>query len=172
MSRKFKLVFLVIVGAQVLLLLGLIADREYTLRAGVDVVLETLPIDPRSLLQGDYVVLRYEIAQIPEDWKAIPGREVYVYLEEGPEAWHVVRREFRQANSDDSPFVRGTVGPGREIDFGIETYFIPEGSGHIIERSNDIKVVVSVDIRGRAVIKDVLVDGEPFHDVRAKENSP
>ena len=69
MSLKFRLAFLVIVGAQVLLLLGLIADREYTLRAGVDVVLETLPIDPRSLLQGDYVVLRYEIAQIPEDWE-------------------------------------------------------------------------------------------------------
>ena len=64
------------------------------------------------------------------------------------------------------------MGSGREIDFGIETYFIPEGSGHIIERSNDIKVVVSVDNRGRAVIKDVLVDGEPFDEVRAEENSP
>ncbi len=172
MSRKFKLALLIIVAAQVLLLVGLIADREYTLRSGVDVVLKTLPIDPRSLLQGDYVILRYEVAQIPENWKASPRQEVYVYLEEGPESWQAVRREFRRNDSDDQPFIKGTVGSGGEIDFGIGTYFVPEGSGHIIEQSTEIKVVVSVDNRGRAVIKDVLVDGEPFDEVRAEENSP
>ena len=172
MSLKFKLVFLVIVAAQVLLLLGLVADREYTLRTGTEVVLETLPIDPRSLLQGDYVILRYEISQVPDDWKASPGQEVYVYLEEGAESWQAVRREFRRDDSHDQPFIKGTVGSGGEIDFGIGTYFVPEGSGHIIERSTDIKVVVSVDNRGKAVIKDVLVDGEPFDEVRANENSP
>ena len=155
MSFRFKLAFLVIAAAQVLLLLGLIADREFTLRTGTEVVLETLPVDPRSLLQGDYVVLRYEIAQIPDNWKAGPGQEVYVYLKEGTEAWHTARLAFGRDNWDDRPFIRGTVGPDREIDFGIGTYFVPEGSGHIIEQSTDIKVVVSVDNRGRAVIKDV-----------------
>ena len=172
MTSRFKLAFLVIAAAQVLLLLGLIADREFTLRTGTEVVLETLPVDPRSLMQGDYAVLRYEIAQLPDDWKANPGQEVYVYLEEGPEAWQAVRRVFRQDDSDKRPFIKGTVDADREIDFGIGTYFVPEGSGHIIEQSNDIKVVVSVDNRGKAVIKDVLVDGEPFDEVRNKENSP
>ncbi len=172
MSRKFKLALLIIVAAQVLLLVGLIADREYTLRSGVDVVLKTLPIDPRSLLQGDYVILRYEIAQVPEDWKASPGQEVYVYLEEGPESWQALRREFRRNDSDDQPFIKGTVGSGGEIDFGIGTYFVPEGSGHIIEQSTEIKVVVSVGNRGRAVIKDVLVDGEPFDEIRENHNLP
>ena len=171
MSFRFKLAFLVIAAAQVLLLLGLIADREYTLRTGTEVVLDTLPVDPRSLLQGDYVILRYEIAQLPDDWKAGPGPEVYVYLEEGPEAWQAVAREFRKNDADDRPFIKGTVGPDREIDFGIGTYFVPEGSGHIIERSTDIKVVVSVDNRGKAVIKDVLVDGRPFDEVRPKKIS-
>ena len=171
MSSRFKLAFLVIASAQVLLLLGLIADREFTLRTGTEVVLETLPVDPRSLLQGDYVVLRYEIAQLPDDWKAGPGQEVYVYLEEGPEAWQAVRREFYRDESDGHPFIKGTVEQNGEIDFGIGTYFVPEGSGHIIEQSTDIKVVVSVDNRGRAVIKDVLVDGEPFDEVRTQENS-
>ena len=172
MSLKFRVAFLVIVAAQVLLLLGLIADREYTLRAGVEVVLETLPVDPRSLLQGDYAILRYKIAQAPDNWKVNPGQqEVYVYLEEGPEAWYAVRIEVRRDDSDGRPFIKGTVGSGREIDFGIGTYFVPEGAGHIIERSNNIRVVVSVDRRGKAVIKDVLVDGEPFSEVWARENS-
>ena len=48
------------------------------------------------------------------------------------------------------------------LDFGIGTYFVPEGTGHIIERAQDLQVVASVDDDGNAVIKDVLVDGEPF----------
>ena len=39
---------------------------------------------------------------------------------------------------------------------------MPEGTGRIIERAGDVKVEVSVDSRGKAMIKRVLVDGEPF----------
>ena len=48
-------------------------------------------------------------------------------------------------------------------DFGIGTYFVPEGTGHIVERADDVKVVVNVDGGGNAAIKDLLVDGEPFN---------
>ena len=41
-------------------------------------------------------------------------------------------------------------------------YFVPEGTGYIIEEAEDVKVVVSVNGRGHAIIKDVLVDGIPF----------
>ena len=37
MSRRFKLAFLAIVVAQVVVLLGLIGDREYTLQTGTEV---------------------------------------------------------------------------------------------------------------------------------------
>ena len=49
-----------------------------------------------------------------------------------------------------------------ELDFGIGTYFVPEGTGLVIERANDVKVRVAVDTDGTAVIKEVLVDGRPF----------
>ena len=48
------------------------------------------------------------------------------------------------------------------LDFGIGTYFVPEGTGRIIERARDVRVVVNLDENGNAAIKDVLVDGEPF----------
>ena len=51
MSLKFRLAFLAIALDQVFLLLGLIGDREYTLRKGTEVVLATLPVDPRPLFQ-------------------------------------------------------------------------------------------------------------------------
>ena len=67
MSLKFRLAFGAIVLAQVFLLIGLIGQREYSLRHGTEVVLETRPVDPRSLFQGDYAVLLYEISRPPSD---------------------------------------------------------------------------------------------------------
>ena len=63
-------------------------------------------------------------------------------------------------------YIRGTwrTITGR-LDFGIGTYFVPEGTGHIIERARDVKVVVAINERGHAVIKRVLVDGVPFDPV-------
>ena len=59
-------------------------------------------------------------------------------------------------------FIKGRIDRIGHADFGIGTYFVPEGTGRIIEGAQDVKVVVSVDEDGNAVIKDVLVDGEPF----------
>ncbi|MDH3588691.1 MAG: GDYXXLXY domain-containing protein [Gammaproteobacteria bacterium] len=39
-----------------------IAGKEKTLREGQTMLLQLAPVDPRSLLQGDYMVLRYAIA--------------------------------------------------------------------------------------------------------------
>ena len=51
----------------------------------------------------------------------------------------------------------------RRLDFGIGTFFVPEGTGHIVEDARDVKVVVSLSASGDAVIKTVLVDGLPFN---------
>ncbi len=47
-------------------------------------------------------------------------------------------------------------------DFGIGTYFVPEGTGRVTKRSQDVMVVVSIDEGGNAIINEVLVDGKPF----------
>ena len=39
---------------------------------------------------------------------------------------------------------------------------MPEGTGHMIEDAEDVKVRVSVNGEGHAVIKGLIVDGEPF----------
>ena len=86
MSLKFRLAFGAIVLAQVLLLIGVISQREYSLRHGTEVVLQTRPLDPRSLFQGDYAILAYEISrsskggtvfprviQCTSTWKRVPS---------------------------------------------------------------------------------------------------
>src|SRR4051794_36188355 len=50
---------------QCVLLVLMVADRMQILREGAEVTLQTEPVDPRDLLRGDYVVLRYDISQLP-----------------------------------------------------------------------------------------------------------
>ena len=180
MSLKFRLAFGAIALAQVFLLIGLVGQREFSLRHGTEVILETYPVDPRSPFQGDYAILLYKISRPPPEvefsardsvtaysagdsaYVFSAGDSVYIYLEEGPESWRGVDYRPKRDGSDKRPFIKGRVVNHGNIDFGIDTYFVPEGTGFIIEEAEDVKVVVSVDGRGRAIIKDVLVDGIPF----------
>ncbi|MCP4692260.1 MAG: GDYXXLXY domain-containing protein [Desulfobacterales bacterium] len=41
----------------------LIAKKEHTLAHGRSMLLRLAPVDPRSLMQGDYMILRYAIAR-------------------------------------------------------------------------------------------------------------
>ena len=50
---------------QCALLILMVADRMQILREGREVTLQTQPVDPRDRLRGDYVVLGYDISQLP-----------------------------------------------------------------------------------------------------------
>jgi uncharacterized membrane-anchored protein len=50
-----------------------IAGKEKHLAEGKEVYLELAPVDPRSLMQGDYMALRFRIAD--EVYKALPKTE-------------------------------------------------------------------------------------------------
>ena len=158
-----RIAFWTIVAAQLVFLIGFIGVREVALRSGTEIVLQTVPVDPRSLLQGDYAILDYEIARLP-DWMYgfSVGRTVYVALQEERDGWTSSAYSQERSHVAREVFIKGRIDRRGHADFGIGTYFVPEGTGRIIERAQDVKVVVSVDGDGNAVIKDVLVDGEPF----------
>ena len=170
MSLRFRLVFAAIALGQVLVVLGFVADREYDLRSGVEVVLQALPVDPRSFFQGDYAILRYEISRPPLGMKAEPGDTVFVRLQEGPDVWSAV--SYESTRPGDGTFIRGVLGEDGNIDFGLGTFFVPEGTGHIVEQAGDLKVIVSLNEGGSSIIKDVLVDGIPFSEARKRAGAP
>ena len=60
-------------GLQTLALVGMIGVQQYTLNEGTPVLLETEPIDPRSLFRGDFVILNYAISDLP---RRLPGGEL------------------------------------------------------------------------------------------------
>lgn len=157
----FRLGFLAVVALQVALLLAILVPEERTLATGQEVLLQTVPVDPRDLFRGDYVQLRYTISTVHRQLG--PGDRVFVGLEKRGDTWEVREAYY---TPPEGLFIKGRVatasGDVANIEYGIESYFVPEGSGHIIEGARDVKVKVAVDSSGNAAIKQVLVDGKPF----------
>ena len=97
----------------------------------------------------------------PEVWRA----DYYLLLSREDGASYIGGPVHALPRNDDlsgEVFIRGRVNDRRRLDFGIGTFFVPEGTGHIVENASDVKVVVSLSASGNAVIKTVLVDGQPF----------
>jgi uncharacterized membrane-anchored protein len=64
MNKHIKHIVLFVVAAALFGVVNLmIYKKEMTLQSGTLMLLELAPVDPRSLMQGDYMALRYKIAQ-------------------------------------------------------------------------------------------------------------
>jgi uncharacterized membrane-anchored protein len=195
---------------QAVALAAMIADRQWTLNTGTPVVLETVPVDPRSLFMGDYARLSYRISRIRldsvkvEGWpetKALPRtpaepivpgvpapaatafqrhETVWVGLQpEGPywtaRSLHRDRRqvpaglvalrgevEYFSTHDWDEESRKSVERPVVQLRYGIEQYFVPEGTGRAIERpagGEKVSVRVAIDSRGKAGIAALLLDG-------------
>ena len=64
-GRKLIVAAALLALAQISFLSWIITGRAAILRDGQEVLLKVEPVDPRDLLRGDYVVLTYEIRNIP-----------------------------------------------------------------------------------------------------------
>lgn len=152
-----------IVGVFAVLLPSVIA-----LRTGTPATLRTVPIDPRSIFRGDYVVLGYEAGQsAPMDWEY--GKPVYVVLAPKGDVYERVRlSETRPALLPGQICVWGTAEYGR-IDFpDIGQFFVEEGMGRELENlqsQHRLLVDVAVAQNCRAAIKGVRIGpAEPATD--------
>jgi len=124
--------WLVILG--IVLVLGVanntILEKEHVRTQGRVVLLELRPVDPRSLIQGDYMMLRYSEKTFPRPMNltALPRRGTvilsldadhvgtFVRLDDGtPLADNEVRLDYR------------TILETGELGIGAESYFFEEG---------------------------------------------
>ena len=172
---------------QVALLGAMIADRTQILRGGTEVKLLTRPIDPRDLLRGDYVVLGYDISQLPsgallKQPSASRNPVVYVKLAPKPDGLYEAVSVHTTAVPVTGPevLIRGRVTYGAscepdglsfcdklQIRYNLEKYFVPQGEGRKPEDARNqrrLTVVAAVLPSGRAAIKRLLLDGEPVYE--------
>jgi uncharacterized membrane-anchored protein len=157
----------------------MVYGRVSLLKSGREIVAEVIPVDPRDLFRGDYVVLGYGFSRepvvVPAGTNA--GDTLYVTLKPAaaPEQWDVVAASATLTEPADPTqvvlkgIVTYTTGGGTgeplkaQMRYGIESYFVPEGTGRPFEqqvRDKKISAVLAVGRSGDVAIKALVIDGQ------------
>ena len=141
MNKKL-LILVLLCFSFVMIAVGLVVSKEMTIRTGTTILLETIPVDPRDLLRGDYVMLNYRISNIDTsllsgEHSFNPAQTVYVGLEKDGDFWNAVA--ISSSKPGQGTFISGRVkhsyGGHVIIEYGLESYFMPEGEGRSIQQS-------------------------------------
>lgn len=178
--------------------LGFVAIREeLILRTGTQVVFRTEPIDPFDPFRGDFVILSYRFSSFwnlnrksgddpsnrwsdtfaPASKGFVPGSPVYAILRREGD-YHVADRLSGTPPAEGELFLKGwTNTPADSFSYGIEKFFVPQGKGRILELSRNrgrLDAVVSIDSRGRGVLKELRIDGRPidFANLQTDQGAP
>lgn len=143
-----------------------VSGKEHLMREGELVLFELAPLDPRSLMQGDYMQLRYSIGRyVPRD--TFPDGGYLVFSTDGMRVAHYIR-----VQSEPEPLAAGehvirfyrrasTLFQSSRIELGSSSYFFQEGEG---EKYAEAQYGgIRVDDRGDAVLVGLYdIDGQPI----------
>jgi uncharacterized membrane-anchored protein len=177
--KSLALKYAAIAALPLALLLTQPVKNFVILSFGERVLLETLPVDPRDFLRGDYVDLDYVISRIPtnlwpdgqqtreDDYSSRSDRELEIFIS-------LKVDEDGVGTVKDAAFERPAGGlylrgrgsrsgwDSRYVSYGLETYFVSEGAGLELERAvRDHRVLADVRVlRGRGVINTLVVGDE------------
>lgn len=169
-----------VVALELAVLGSMVWDRVSLLQNGREIELDVVPVDPRSLFRGDYVILSYDISRFDGgkvEGTTPRGQPIYVTIErDAAGKWQVLRAAAKPPANGTAVTLKarterwrfGPVRPGTPVQaqYGIESYFIPEGTGRALEklvREKRITAVVAVGKDGTAALKGLKVDGALVH---------
>ena len=169
-----RTVLLGAVGFQLLVLTSMILLRATTLIHGDTVVLRVVPVDPRSMFRGEYVILSYEFSRTPlsaieglpayqpgrneQDWQ---GRTVSVWLEPEMDGQHWHAEKVSTQPPAAGTYLRGTIVGRNRLKFGIESYFVQEGQGRRYEeamRNRRLSAEIAVTADGDAALRGLRIE--------------
>ena len=133
---------------------------------GDSILVRVTPVDPRDLLRGQYFRLAYEFSRPREaiaSAASLPtGSPVWVVLKkEG--RYHVPKSASAQPADSlgpDEVILMGHLSSRWQILYGIERYFVPEGTKD--PNREDLSVRLRIDSRGKARIEQVYLKGIPW----------
>ena len=172
---KLKILILVL-ALQAAWLLGMVATQEYGFVHGKAVLLETRPVDPRDILSGDYLMLRYKISDVPTNLFSPPvkrdlpyGTKIFVALAPGTNQFYVVTRASTNSlapSSDAEVVLSGkctyawwNATNSIHVGYGIERYYVAEGTGN---PQGKLTARAVVPASGCAKLQQVFLDGKPY----------
>ena len=107
-----------------------VLQKEKLLSNGQLILLELVPVDPRSLMQGDYFRLRYEISEITiANSISKRGFCVVKLNENGIVSKRVRIQDKRVPLAEHEYLIEYTSKESGDINIGAESFFFQEGKG-------------------------------------------
>lgn len=151
MTRLKKGIILLNLLAFLTFMVYAVWQKETILKEGKLISLKLAPIDPRSLLQGDYMELRYEIVPRFSILKDMPLRGfIIVTLDSnGLASYKRWQKNSSPLGSDEWPIEYTRTTPS-ELNIGAPAYFFEEGMQK--KYSNATYGLLRVDKKGRSVL--------------------
>ena len=139
--------------------------EQHRLSSGYPIHVRTAPVDPRDLLRGQYLDLAYEFSRVERlaDTGLPPkaGDEVWFVLRSEGE-YHVPQAAYSRRPEGLGAGRVAVVGraDGWRILYGIEQYYVPEGSPTPARSETTVRLRVGKD--GKTRIETVMVRGVPW----------
>ena len=184
--RHERLVLIAGVLFQIAILAGMIVTRTVPYlesQGGKTVWLQVIPLDPRDMMRGDYVILNYHFDQTEQLPRAFGSpSEIFVTLvpvEEDPREAEeaegdttaaddrIVRYrmgEFSLTRPNDAVYLRGRYYHpfGNTYDFGIQQFYVQEGRGREIEdairsENGSVWAKIAIDANGHGQVQDLRI---------------
>jgi len=165
--------FVAAVVVQALVLLGWAANLEWALARSPRIRLAVAQRDPRDLLRGTYVDLRFEIQEIPATLLTPgalpePGDSLWVILAPKGDVYGAVAVSRTPPTLEPGQYVIAgrarwfSSGASRplNVEYGIEHYYVPETAGTV--PPGKLQAEIAVTRNGRPFLTRLFVDGRPY----------
>ena len=153
--QKYKsIIILLNLGILLILFNKSLLHKEETLKKGTLVLLELVPVDPRSLMQGDYMRLSYAIVRENTRLKDKKNtlKSGYCVIEINDKG--IARKKRLQAGvfpkSESEYSIRFNSESSRGINIGAESYFFEEGTAEKYEKAKYGGLMV--DNKGNSIL--------------------
>ena len=135
MQNKLKWIVVLVNLVLVLALFNWsVVQKEDTLENGKLVLLKLAPVDPRSLMQGDYMRLSYAISQTPDLGK-LESRGYAVVKLDAQQVAQLVRYQSEKEPLHDGELPLKYSKGNWALNLGAESYFFEEGQAKTFENA-------------------------------------
>lgn len=125
-------------------------NKEKLLKEGQLILLRLTPVDPRSIMQGDYMNLNYEIASNLNNTNPIKRGYIVVKLDSNGIATKVRTQTDKKPLNEKEYLISFTSKNKWQTNIGAESYFFEEGQG---KKYEDAKYgALKIDQEGNSLL--------------------
>ena len=172
-NKKRNILLLILAGLQAVFFLSwsVIEYSKLSNPKAQDILVKTIPIDPRDFISGNYFILRYKFNNI-WDFKKKPGN---LYKKQGNTIYAILEKEDKyyvlnyisytkpQKIKQNQAVIKGAVVKYKRLEYGIEKYFINEGTKEPNTREDKIEVLLTIGTDSSPRIKKLYVNDKEFN---------